>query len=1217
MKFLLLSLITLSLITKISYSQLSGTYYVGSGQTYTSFTGSGSQGFFNAVNTQGLSGNVTVFVTSNTSESGAVSLNQWTGNFTITIRPNSAVVYNISGDVNSPLINLNGADNLIIDGRFDGSGRYLRFTNLNTDNPVFRFINDAKSNVITYCIIEGLNSNLSSGLIFFSITNGNDGNDNNTISNCLIRSSGGNYINAIYSNGTTSTSQRNNSGISVTDNEIIDFFRDGFIASGITLTGGSTEWTISGNSFYQTSSRSVTQATGWNVIYVNTSSANNITVSGNYLGGSAANCGGSPWTVSGSVTITSYFIRFASSGTSTASNIQNNYIQNYSQSANPSSGGYVMFAGISVEGGLVHSSGNIIGNTSSTGNITLTYAGNTNNIINRGINYANCTGNITGNTIGSITINGSHSSGLMRFEAINYTGTPTATVTISNNTIGSTSTSGSINASSPSMYFQMSGIYSTINTVTLNVTGNTLANIVNTSTNSNAWTRGIFQNNSTSAICNFSNNTLSEIYSSGTNTSRFPNSCPIIGIYTGSNSTAQVISGNTVRGLRSNANADIHVQGIAHYNSAGKGLCEKNKIYDLTNTSTSSAPKIWAINAFWGSWNFYNNQITLTNGESAFRYSSSNYTIFGNTANIEKKTSYDDSEILSYLIKDEEHTTPETEKKPDNPVIPFHTNGVEIKGIHDEAEFDCVFAYNSIYVGGTASSGNSNSWCYDRPLTSWPTPAKILNNLFFNARTGGTGKHYAIGNEIGSNNWTSTSANYNVYISSNINTITIWGTSDQTIDQWRTSSGGDKQTWSTTSSSLNASNLFNNISQGDLSIKTANYEAWIVSGKGIALSSVNSDYNGNSRATNISGGCTDIGAFEFTSTPPNCPVAVQDNVPGSGVTSTYRLWGRNLVVINWGTGGSQYPSMVNVQYYSGVNPPNTVGGNYSNSYWDINPVGSLNGATYDITINFGDNETYTITSPSINTRIAKYVSTWEVFSTAGTGAWQTELNWSNLNAKTRAMNSFSVYSLTDASNPLPVEICSFSGLVTSRNVELKWSTCWEINNMGFDIERRDFNKSNSSYGEWKKIGFVQGAGTSNEEKHYKFTDAKLLTGQYQYRLKQIDFNGNHEYYQLNSPSEIIIGTPQTAELYQNYPNPSNPSSKIDFQIPFSGRVTLKVYDISGREVASLLDRELEAGYYSETFNGSSLASGVYFYRISVKGTESENFSKTMKLILIK
>ena len=104
---------------------------------------------------------------------------------------------------------------------------------------------------------------------------------------------------------------------------------------------------------------------------------------------------------------------------------------------------------------------------------------------------------------------------------------------------------------------------------------------------------------------------------------------------------------------------------------------------------------------------------------------------------------------------------------------------------------------------------------------------------------------------------------------------------------------------------------------------------------------------------------------------------------------------------------------------------------------------------------------------------------------------------------------------------------------------------------------------------------------------------------------------------MNSPSDVIIGTPVAADLFQNYPNPSNPTSKVDFQIPFSSKVSLKVYDISGKEVASLLDKELEGGFYTAEFNGSNLASGVYFYRLIAASGDGNKFTKTMKLILVK
>lgn len=124
----------------------------------------------------------------------------------------------------------------------------------------------------------------------------------------------------------------------------------------------------------------------------------------------------------------------------------------------------------------------------------------------------------------------------------------------------------------------------------------------------------------------------------------------------------------------------------------------------------------------------------------------------------------------------------------------------------------------------------------------------------------------------------------------------------------------------------------------------------------------------------------------------------------------------------------------------------------------------------------------------------------------------------------------------------------------------------------------------------------------------------MKAGNYQYRLKQIDFNGNFEYFSLES--DVSIDPPGNFEMSQNYPNPSNPNSKINFEMPVNGRVTIKVYDITGREVITLLDENREADYYTIEFNGSNVASGVYFYRILAEG-EGKSFTKTLKMILVK
>jgi hypothetical protein len=1023
----------------------------------------------------------------------------------------------------------------------------------------------------------------------------------------------------IYSNGSTSPSSRQNKDITISNNEIYNFYRDAQNSTAVYLAGGSRDFTITGNSFYQTATRTNTSSAGWNVIYINTSAATNITVTNNYLGGSAANCGGSPWTVNGNVSNYLYFIRFSTAGTSAASNISGNVIGNLNFTSNPSTSATVYFGGILIENGLVNvgtTSGNTIGNTTSNGNISLNFSGTTDNIINRGIDHRG-SGDIDNNIVGSFNLGGTNNR-TVRLECVIYSGTPSANVSISNNTVGSLTTGNSIQQTSNSFTCQLTGIHSGISTRTATMDNNTVANLRVISTTSSSRVRGIFQARSTSAPIVVTDNTISELYCAGSSTDRFPDNTMLVGLFTGSSSVTQTVTGNTIRGLHGTGNSNSYVQGFSFYNNVAKGTFENNKIYDLNHSSTTGSPKIWGINAFWGSWSFYNNQISVTNGET----SDNNYGLSqhyeNNYVNSTSKGENDAINNSGFIAKEEQ--IPDLNQSDKAKIYidgDASSNAAEMKGIHDEAEFSCVYYYNSVYVGGSASSGNAISWAYDRPLSAWPTPAILRNNIFFNARTGGSGDHYAFGNEVGSNNWTNTSSNYNVFVSSNINTIAVWGSADQTIQQWRTSSGGDKHTWSTTSSSVNPVNLFNNIANCDLTIKTGNYEAWLVSGKGIGIADVSVDYQGNARPTAVSGGCSDIGADEFSATPPNNPLATVDNPPGSGVTSNYSLWGRVLVTIEWGTGGSSYPSSMNVRYYSGVNPGGVLGGGYSNSYWNVVPIGTLTGASYDITINFGDNETYSILTPSSNTRLAKYDGTWEVFSTSGTGNWETELSWANYWAKTRGMVSFSDYALTDGSNPLPVEMCSFNASVMNRDVELNWVTCWEYNNMGFDIERRTYNSLTASYGNWVKAGFIEGHGTTNEQQSYKFKDLKLTTGKYQYRLKQIDYNSNFEYHNLTSPNEILIGKPAAADLFQNYPNPSNPASKVDFQIPFDGKVSIKVFDVSGREVAILTDKQYEAGFYTAEFNGSNLASGVYFYRLIAESTDGNKFTKTMKLVLIK
>jgi len=189
--------------------------------------------------------------------------------------------------------------------------------------------------------------------------------------------------------------------------------------------------------------------------------------------------------------------------------------------------------------------------------------------------------------------------------------------------------------------------------------------------------------------------------------------------------------------------------------------------------------------------------------------------------------------------------------------------------------------------------------------------------------------------------------------------------------------------------------------------------------------------------------------------------------------------------------------------------------------------------------------------------------------------------------------------------PLPVELTSFAYSVIRNDVSLNWTTASEINNSGFDIERNDINSV-----EWTKISNIAGTGNSSTPVNYSYSDKNVATGTYNYRLKQIDFNGNFEYFNLNS--EVLVGIPAKYNLSQNYPNPFNPSTKIDFELPVDDNVSITLIDNSGRLVSTITSGFRTAGYYTISFNASNLASGIYYYRL-----QTNSYNKVLKMTLIK
>jgi hypothetical protein len=184
---------------------------------------------------------------------------------------------------------------------------------------------------------------------------------------------------------------------------------------------------------------------------------------------------------------------------------------------------------------------------------------------------------------------------------------------------------------------------------------------------------------------------------------------------------------------------------------------------------------------------------------------------------------------------------------------------------------------------------------------------------------------------------------------------------------------------------------------------------------------------------------------------------------------------------------------------------------------------------------------------------------------------------------------------------VPVELVSFTAAAVGNEVHLKWETASETNNYGFEIQR---GKDNFKL---ETIGFIKGAGTVTEAQAYSFVDKNVL-GQAFYRLKQVDLDGSYDYSNVVEVSVI----PVRYSLSQNYPNPFNPSTRISFSLPQDNHVSIKVYNVLGTEVATIVNDLYAAGTHEVEFNASELGSGIYYYTIN-----SGNFKQTKKLVLLK
>lgn len=194
---------------------------------------------------------------------------------------------------------------------------------------------------------------------------------------------------------------------------------------------------------------------------------------------------------------------------------------------------------------------------------------------------------------------------------------------------------------------------------------------------------------------------------------------------------------------------------------------------------------------------------------------------------------------------------------------------------------------------------------------------------------------------------------------------------------------------------------------------------------------------------------------------------------------------------------------------------------------------------------------------------------------------------------------------------LPVELTMFNASVHSGKIILRWNTASEIDNYGFEVERKEINnRSDGSMIQWTRIAFVEGSGNSNTQHEYSLTDRVTSTGRYAYRLKQIDRNGAFEYHP--QIEVFVTESPEGFTLSPNFPNPFNPTTTIRFSLPEAGTVSISVFDAAGRAVAHVANETFEAGIHSVPFDASRLSAGTYFAVVSNGGNRG-----VITMVLIK
>ncbi len=477
-----------------------GQVTVGEGADYPTLTAA-----FNAINDGSITGEITLQITSDLTEqyfdedlgedvpTSAVLYKSGYGESSyssVLIYPTTSGIQ-IYGWINAPLIELNGADNVSIKGGVNQATSIdMTITNsgVGSNASTIRFTESAEDNLIQYCTIKGSIQNTSSGGIIELLTassSASGGNNSNTIeyNNITVNNNSIRPTYLLYSSG---TSGKENSSNIISNNNIFNFFNSSSSSYGIYLGANNTSASVTSNSFYDTETFSPGIDYLYNVIYISNSGAG-YTISGNYIGGRATLCGGTPWTKTGNNN--SFNAIYLSTGSGTTNSVQNNTVQNFSWSNSVGAD----WTGINISNGDANvgtTNGNTIGNSTGTGSVLVTNGGIDNNYTLYGIDIESSgTVNCENNIFGSITATTTNSSFGTNIICINL-GSTAGTVSVNNNIIGSTTTANSILLSTSTDTQYIYGISNT-SAGSVTISGNIINNLTNQSSSTNSNLRAI------------------------------------------------------------------------------------------------------------------------------------------------------------------------------------------------------------------------------------------------------------------------------------------------------------------------------------------------------------------------------------------------------------------------------------------------------------------------------------------------------------------------------------------------------------------------------------------------------------------------------------------------------------------------------------------------------------------------------------------------------